>query len=137
MFGALDTSTSALVAHRTRMEVISANLANVNSIDDGNGNNVPFRRRLAILTPGADGSPAGRRGQGVHVKEIELDPSAFRKVHAPDHPLADKSGYVNYPNIDSMTEQINALEVSRAYEANIQAAEATKTMMQAALRLLA
>ena len=42
-----------------------------------------------------------------------------------------------YPNIDSMTEQINALEVARAYEANIQAAEATKTMMQTAMRLLA
>ena len=137
MFGALDVSTSALVAQRTRMDVISANLANASSIDDGNGNNVPFRRRLAILAPGADGTPAGRRAPGVHVKEIELDPSEFRKVFAPDHPLADKGGYVKYPNIDSMTEQINALEVSRAYEANIQAAEATKTMMQTAMRLLA
>ncbi len=136
MFGALDISTSALVAQRTRMEVISANLANVNSIDDGQGNNVPFRRRLAILAPGADGSAAGRQQPGVHVKEIELDASEFRKVHAPNHPLADEAGYVNHPNIDAMTEQINALEVARAYEANIQAAEATKNMMQAALRLL-
>jgi len=119
------------------MEVISANLANAGSIDDGSGNNVPFRRRLAILAPGADGSPEGRRRPGVHVREIELDGSAFRKVHAPGHPLADAAGYVNHPNIDTMTEQINAMEVSRAYEANIQAAEATKTMMQAALRLLA
>ncbi|MEE9404160.1 MAG: flagellar basal body rod protein FlgC [Algisphaera sp.] len=137
MFGALDTSTSALIAHRTRMDVISANLANANSIDDGHGNNVPFRRRLAILSPGESGSVAGRNRSGVHVREIELDPSNFRKAYEPDHPLADDAGYVSYPNIDPMTEQINALEVARAYEANIQAAEATKTMMQAALRLLA
>ncbi len=137
MFGALDTSTSALVAHRTRMEVISANIANASSIDDGHGNNVPFRRRLAILAPGSDGTSGGRRSRGVHVREIELDDSEFRKVHAPGHPLADAAGYVNHPNIDPITEQINALEVARAYEANIQAAEATKTMMQAALRLLA
>ena len=137
MFGALDTSASALVANRTRLDVISANIANANTIDDGSGNNVPFRRRLAILAPGADGSPSGRNRPGVHVQEIELDQAAFRKQFQPDHPLADEQGYVKYPNIDSMTEQINALEVSRAYEANIQAAEATKTMLRAALRLLA
>jgi len=100
MFGALNTSTSALVAQRTRMEVIAANLANAGSIDDGSGKNVPFRRRLAILSPGADGSPAGRRAPGVHVKEIEFDPSEFRKVHSPGHPLADEAGYVAHPNIE-------------------------------------
>ena len=137
MFGALDTSASALVAHRIRMEVISANIANAASIDDGEGNNVPFRRRLAILAPGADGSPAGRRRPGVHVKEIELDPSDFRLAYEPGNPLADGGGYVRYPNIDPITERINALEVARAYEANIQAAEATKNIMRSALRLLA
>ena len=137
MFGALDTSTSALVAHRTRMDVVSANLANAATTVDEHGNNVPFRRRLAVLAPGAGPGPAARGAPGVHVREIELDPSEFRKVFEPNNPLADAAGYVKHPNIDTMTEQINALEISRAYEANLQAAEATKTMMQAALRLLA
>lgn len=133
MFGALDTSTSALVANRIRMETVAANVANANSIDDGNGNNVPFRRRIAILSQGSD---ASGRGGGVHVREIKLDPAPFVKRHQPGNPLADKDGYVSFPNINPINEQINALEINRAYEANIQAAEATKAMMQSALRLL-
>lgn len=135
MFGALDTSTSALVANRIRMETVAANVANANSIDDGSGNNVPFRRRIALL---AEGDPSSGKSQGVHVQEILLDQAPFqKKFEGKDHPLADADGYVNYPNINPIYEQVNALEIARAYEANIQAAEATKAMMQSALRLLA
>jgi flagellar basal-body rod protein FlgC len=134
MFGSLDISTSGLVAQRTRLEVISANVANANSIFDANGNYSPFRRRVAVLAPG---DPSTGNAQGVHVQEILLDGSPFRKVYDPGHPNADSQGYVNFPNVHSAMEMVNALEASRAYEANITAAEATKAMMQASLRLLA
>ena len=135
MFGALDTSTSALVANRVRMETVAANIANANSITDENGENNPFRRRVALL---AAGDPTSNRSQGVHVQEIILDQAPFQLEHDPTHPLADPvTGYIKKPNINPIFEQVNALEISRAYEANIQAAEATKSMMQAALRLLA
>ena len=133
MFGALDTSTSGLVAQRTRMNVIASNLANANTIYDADGNYSPFQRRLAVLTAGD-----GKGGDaGVHVREIQLDESPFRKKYEPGHPEADDNGYVDYPNVSTVIEQVNALEASRAYEANITAAEATKSMMQASLRLLA
>jgi flagellar basal-body rod protein FlgC len=134
MFGSLDISTSALVAQRTRLEVISANMAGRFSVEDAQGNYAPFRRRMAIL---ATGDPATGSGAGVHVSEIALDQSEFRKVYEPGHKFADKDGYVNYPNIDPAIEMINALEASRAYEANITAAEATKAMIQSSLRILA
>ncbi len=133
MFGSLDISTSALIAQRQRMEVIAANIANANSIYDEQGNFSPFRRRVALLAPG---DPSSGKSGGVHVQEILLDQSAFRKVYDPSHPHA-KDGYVDHPNINSSLEMVNALEASRAYEANITAAEATKSMMQSALRLLA
>ena len=136
MFGALDTSTSALVAQRTRANVISANLANANTIQDANGENIPFRRRLAVLTPG---DPTTGSSSGVHVREIAVDMRDFNKRHDPNHPLAKAAGrdYILTPNIDPMTEQVNMLETARAYEANIAAAEATKSMMQTSLRLIA
>lgn len=134
MFGALDTSTSALVANRIRMETVAANVANANSITDENGQNNPFRRRLALLAPG---DPATGSSRGVHVQEIALDDAPFQLKYEPKNPLADADGYVKYPNINPIFEQVNALEISRAYEANIQAAEATKAMMQSSLRLLA
>ena len=134
MFGTLDISTSGLVAQRTRMNVIAANLANANTIYNEFGEYAPYRRRIAIF---AQGDPASDSPLGVHVQEILLDDAPFRKVYEPGNPDADADGYVDYPNIDPAMEQINALAASRAYEANITAAEATKSMLAASLRLLA
>lgn len=133
MFGALDTSTSALVAQRTRMNAISANLANRNANVDANGENNPFQRRITVFAPG---DPSTGNSHGVHVKEILLD-QHFQEKYDPTHPLADERGYLKTTNIDPMMEQVNALEASRAYESNIAAAEVTKSMIQTSLRLLA
>ncbi|WP_428386562.1 flagellar basal body rod protein FlgC [Mucisphaera sp.] len=134
MFGSLNISASALVAQRTRLEVISANIANSSSIYNAQGEYDPYRRRIAVFAPG---DPSTGSNKGVHVREILLDDAPFRARHQPNHPNADSEGYVYYPNINSSIEQVNALEASRAYEANITAAEATKTMMRNTLKLLA
>lgn len=136
MFGALDIAASGLAAQRIRLDVISANMANQNTTVDAQGNYAPFRRRIAIFAAGA-GEGAGASPLGVHVKEIQLDSAPFRKVYEPGNPFANKEGYVEYPNIDPTMETINSVEALRAYDANITAAEATKSMMNAALRLLA
>ena len=133
MFGALDTSTSGLVAQRTRAQAISANLANQNANFDQNGENNPFQRRIVVFAPG---DPATGNAEGVHVREIKLDPN-FQLKYDPTNPAADANGYIKSTNIDPMMEQVNMLEASRAYEANIAAAEATKSMIQTSLRLLA
>lgn len=133
MFGALDTSTSALVAQRTRATAIAANLANRDANIDAAGQNNPFHRRIVVFAPG---DPANNNPNGVHVREILLDPKTQLK-QAPGHPLADEDGYIKTTNIDPVLEQVNMVEASRAYEANIAAAEATKSMIQTSLRLLA
>ena len=134
MFGSLDISASALVAQRTRLETIAANLANKDAIYDAQGNYAPYRRRVPVF---AQGDPSTDSKLGVHVQKLLFDPSPFRKVYDPGHPNADGQGYVNFPNVDSTMEMVNALEASRAYEANVTAAEATKSMIQSSLRLLA
>lgn len=133
MFGALDTSTSGLVAQRTRMTAISANLANRGANFDANGENNPFQRRIVVLSPG---DPTTGNPDGVHVKEILLD-EHYQQSYDPGNKHADANGYIRSTNIDPMLEQVNAVEASRAYEANIAAAEATKSMIQSSLRLLA
>ena len=133
MFNALDISSSALAAQRTRMDAIAANTANATTTRDADGKLAPFRRRIAVFASGqseADNSP------GVHVQEIKLDQGAFRSVYDPFHPDASPDGNVLYPNIDLATEYVNMLEASRAYEANVTTMEVTKQMMNASLRLL-
>jgi flagellar basal-body rod protein FlgC len=134
MYGSLDISTSGLVANRVRMDVISANIAGANSIVNENGEYEPFRRRIALL--GA-GDPANKSSAGVHVASIELDQSELVKKFEPGSLFADADGYVGYPNVNIVTEQMNAMEAARSYEANIMAIEATKSMMSVALQMLA
>jgi flagellar basal-body rod protein FlgC len=134
MFESLDISASALLAQRTRMDTIAGNIANMNTTRNARGEAVPYRRRFAVF---ATGRPEAPNKAGVSVSKIQIDQSPFRKEYQPNHPDADKDGYVSYPNIDLAVEYVNALEASRAYEANVTAMEVSKAMMNASLRLLA
>jgi len=135
LFGALDISTSALEAQRVRLDAIRGNMANQFTVFDEQGNLEPYRRRIPVFAPG---DPSTGSGQGVHVREILHDPAPFKQVFVGEgHPLANDQGYMELPNINPMIEMANALEASRAYEANITVAETTKTMLQAAVSLLA
>ncbi len=134
MYGALDISTSALVAQRTRLTVIAANVANKDAILNARGEYEPYRRRFVVF---ATGDPTRGSAQGVHVASIQIDHGRLTPKYQPGSPFADTDGYVEYPNVDSVLEQMNALEASRAYEANITAIEATKSMISVALQILA
>jgi flagellar basal-body rod protein FlgC len=142
VYGSLDISTSGMVAQRVRLASIAANIANKDAILDENGEANPYRRRHVMFEPGdPSAASADGRALGVHVSEIVSDEDAIRWQWDPDHPFAEKSGprqgYLAVPDIDPVVEQVNAMEASRAYEANVVAAEATKTMLAQALRLLA
>ena len=132
MFDSLDIGASALMAQRVRMDTIAGNVANINTTRNERGETIPYRRRIAMFQTGTkDGKP------GVHVKSVDLDPSPFQKRYEPGNKDADKDGYVSYPNVDLSIEYVNALEASRAYEANVTMMETTKAMINATLRLIA
>lgn len=137
MYGALDISTSGMVAQRTRMAAIAGNIANSATILDADGNLNPYRRREVMFATG-DPSSETRRGRewGVHVGKIEQNEDAVIMRWMPGSPYANKDGYVPFPDINPAVEQINAMTAARAYEANVAAAETTKTMMAQALRLI-
>lgn len=142
MYGALDVSTSGMIAQRARVEAAAANIANADTILDSKGELNPYRPRIVHFSVGdPSAKTAEGRSSGVHVSRIELDPSPPNLKWDPDNPYAFKSGasagYVPTPNVNPVWEQMNAMEAARAYEANVMAAEATKTMTAQALRLIA
>ena len=132
MFGAMEISSSALTAMRTRMDAIASNIANMETTRNAAGQPVPYRRKEVVLAQGAKpGEPAG-----VRVAAVVEDMSPFRQVYAPGHPDADASGNVLYPNVDLNREMVSAVIAMRAYEANVAAFEASRTMVTQALRLI-
>ncbi|MGN6367272.1 MAG: flagellar basal body rod protein FlgC [Phycisphaerae bacterium] len=133
MFGAFDISTSALNAQRLRLDTIASNIANVDTVIGPDGKPAPYRRIFPVF----QAQRTAEGGVGVGVKSIEEDQSEFRKEFEPGNPAADSQGWVSYPNVNLSTEYVNALETTRAYEANITAVETTKSMMNSTLHLLA
>lgn len=137
MLRAIDISTSGLVAQRQRMNTIAGNIANVHTTRDAKGNAVPFQRRLVTFAAADSSSSSNNRGTGVEF-QVEIDAeSEPRKTFEPGHPDADQQGFVSYPDINVITEYVNAMDASRAYEANVTVIELTKEMANLGMRILA
>ena len=141
MFKGIDISASGLTAQRLRMDTISSNISNAETTRDEDGNTyrrkVPiFRQKLDKKMMGAGpGKSTGSNSAGVEVDEIAEDQSPFRLEYRPEHPDANEEGYVELPNVSVMTEMVNMIDASRAYEANIQAISNYKSMANSALNI--
>lgn len=139
IFRALDTAATGLTAERLRMDVISNNIANVNTTRTQRGG--PFRRQLCIFQArtAAPGFPLKERtlpetvGRGVRVQRIMDDPTPFKLAYDPNHPDADSNGYVRLPNVNIVHEMVDMITASRAYEANVTIINSTKDMVNTAL----
>ena len=138
----LSITASGMTAERLRMDVIANNLANVNTTRTPGGG--PFRRQEVVLTPGSGADPfgdaldaatGGGGLQGVQVAGIVPDQAPFKREYEPGHPDADAQGYVSLPNIDTVTEMVDMMGASRAYEANVSATDAIKGMAEKALEI--
>jgi flagellar basal-body rod protein FlgC len=132
----LEISSSGLSAQRKRMDVISSNLANVETTHTDEGG--PYRRKMVVMStdPVSEFDKVlSSQVEGVKIDEIVEDESPFRKVFNPSHPDADKDGYLLKPNVDLIVEITNMLLARRAFEANIAAMKSTKQMALKALEI--
>jgi flagellar basal-body rod protein FlgC len=138
LFRNFDISASALTAERLRMDLISNNIANARTTRTEEGG--PYRRQVPIFATVLEDkiNAAGqvvRNYAGVKVVGIRNDNRPPQIVYDPSHPDANEAGYVAYPDINVVTEMVDLIGASRAYEANITAFNAAKDMFRAALEL--
>lgn len=163
LFAAIKTSGSGLRGQRTRMDVIARNLANAETTRTEEG--TPYRRQRAIFEqvlgdklgrhaqamgrvadsrlvkthPGhiSESKSAALEEPGLLQSEVEVAPDAseFRVVYDPGHPDADEAGYVLMPNVNPITEMVDMITASRAYEANVSAVQTAKDMFNDALKI--
>ncbi|MDD2270766.1 MAG: flagellar basal body rod protein FlgC [Desulfuromonadaceae bacterium] len=140
-FSAMNVSSSALAAERTRMNLISSNLANANATRTPEGG--PYKRKDAVFTAtpvenkfhrALDGATA-QQVRRVEVSEIVEDQSAPRLQYDPSNPDANPQGYVAMPNVNVVEEMADMIAASRAYEANVTAVQAAKSMAMKTLEI--
>lgn len=140
-FKSMNISSSALAAQRLRMNVLSTNLANASTTRTPEGG--PYKRRDVVFSALPTGNEFedflddsyGTQLQEVRVVDIHKDKAPPRRVLDPSHPDADKDGFVNMPNIQVMTEMVNMITATRAYEANTTAINSAKQMAMKALEI--
>lgn len=140
VFGAMDVSATGMTAQQVRTDIISQNIANVNTTRDANGR--AYKRKTVVFEeksfPTFDESlsfAVGHTGKGVKVTKVVEDQGEGRMVYDPSHPDADANGYVTYPNVNTVTEMTNMIDATRAYEANVTVLNSTKGMALKALEI--
>ncbi|ADG82397.1 flagellar basal-body rod protein FlgC [Thermincola ferriacetica] len=141
MFDSFDISASGLTAQRLRMDLISENIANVNTTRTASGG--PYRRKLAVFeAKNGDFDKVFQErldsvspGKGVRVTKIIEDQSPLKLVYNPNHPDANAQGYVEMPNVNIVTEMVDMISATRAYEANVASIRATKEMFAKAMEI--
>ena len=135
---AIEVGASGLTAERRRLEVLVSNLVNANTTQPAGTE--PYRRRdvlFAAANPEMSfGAAFDDAVQGVEISQVVTDQSDPVKRYEPNHPHADKDGYVSYPNVNAMEEMVNVMSATRSYEANLQAVSLTKEMEQKTLEIL-
>lgn len=127
-FDPIDIAISGMRAQDKSIGVISSNVANAQSTDDGQGQ--PYRRLEAVFK--AAGDDIG----GVTLDEIAADMSELPRILRPGHPNADEQGYVTMPNVDLPIEMVNLTMAARAYQANVAILKRYQRMVETTLELL-
>jgi len=137
-FDGYNVATSGMSAQRTRINVVSSNIANAQTTHTTDGGpykkqNVSFQEILLNGTKKTDPSKSFDENElsglsGVGVKEIIESKDAPILKYEPEHPDANKDGYVAYPNINPVIEMVDLIEAMRSYEANVSAFKTQKDM---------
>ena len=130
----IQSTRSALDAERTRVEIVSQNLANANVTRAADGQ--PYKRKQVIfesLVNNAGANP--NSGSTIRVTRVESDNRPFREVFKPDHPDADARSFVRYPNVNVHEEMVDLIASSRAFEANVAVVKNARQLAQQAMSI--
>lgn len=131
---AIQTTTAALTAERTRLDVISENIANAHTTRGADGK--PYQRQVVMFETalqqamGGNGSPTA-----MQVARVLKDNRAPEMIHQPGHPDADEHGMVAMPNINIHEEMADMISASRAFEANLAVVRNARTMAMQTLSI--
>jgi len=128
----LRIAATGLHAQTARMRVIAENIANADSAGKAPGDE-PYRRRIPTFQTSYDAEVGGRV---VEIGRLAYDMSDFTSRYEPGHPAADESGFVQYPNVNTLVETVDMRQAQRSYEANLNVVTVTRQMLGRTLDIL-
>ena len=133
LFNVFGISGSALQAQTLRLNTISSNMANANSVASSTGE--VYRSRHPVFAPMVKDFENEKKAVGVKVLGIVESQKPLRSEYSPDHPLADKEGYIHLPNVNMVEEMADMISASRSYQSNVEVMTTAKKMLMRTLQL--
>ncbi|MBC3860678.1 flagellar basal body rod protein FlgC [Undibacterium jejuense] len=130
LFNVFNVAGSAMSAQAQRLNAVSSNLANADSVTSTNG--TPYKSKQVIF---AAVPMSGTASTGVKVTDVVEDAKPPKLMYDPSHPLADEKGYVASPNVNVVEEMVNMISASRSYQDNIETMNSAKAMLLKTLTL--
>jgi flagellar basal-body rod protein FlgC len=143
-----DIAGSGMTAQSVRINTVASNLANAQSA--ASSVNQVYRARHPVfaavqanamaeqngeIDPWASAPSEGEEGQGVQVLGVSESQAPLERRYEPGHPLANKDGYVYYPNVNVVEEMADMISASRSFQVNVELLQSAKTMSQRLLAL--
>ncbi len=120
---------SALTAQSARLNAVSSNLANADSVAGADGQ--PYRAKQVVFKA----TPVEGGGVGVRVTQVVESAAPLRQVYEPNNPAANEQGYVSMPNVNVVEEMVNMISASRAYQTNAEVMNTAKGLMMKTLAI--
>ncbi len=138
LFDVFAISSSALSAQSKRLNVVASNLANADSVAGPDG--APYKARQVVFQAQAQGgvntgTEADAASAGVRVSGVIESDAPARRVHAPQHPMADAEGYITQSNVSVVDEMVNMISASRAYQNNAEVMNTVRQLMSRTLQM--
>ena len=130
LFNIFNVAGSAMSAQAQRLNVVSSNLANADSVTSSNGQ--PYKAKQVVFSAVPVAVTAST---GVKVSDVVEDANPPKLMYDPKHPLADEKGYVAMPNVNVVEEMVNMISASRSYQTNVETMNAAKSMLMKTLTL--
>jgi len=131
----IQSTTAALSAERTRMDVISENIANAHTTHGIDGK--PYQRKIVVFeTALQQAMNGGAPTAMLSGTRIEKDQRPAQLIYQPGHPDADERGMVAMPNINVHEEMADLISASRTFEANLSVVKNAKQMAMQTLSIV-
>ncbi|BBB60291.1 MAG: flagellar basal body rod protein FlgC [Burkholderiales bacterium] len=130
LFNVFNVAGSAMSAQSQRLNVVTSNLANADSVTSSDG--TPYKAKQVVFSAVP---VAGTASTAVKVNEVVEDTNPPKLMYDPKHPMADEKGYVAMPNVNVVEEMVNMISASRSYQNNVEVMNAAKTMLLKTLTL--
>lgn len=133
LFSVFNVAGSAMSANSLRLNVTASNLANANSVSSSVDQT--YRARQPVFAAMLDQAQGDQSAVGVEVKGVVESQAPLRKMYDPNHPMADKDGYIYMPNVNVVEEMANMISASRTYQSNIEVINTAKQLASKTLEL--